>query len=96
MPANVASHHIIKKPLVTEKGTFAMNELAKYTFLVDPRATKTEIKDAVQNLYKVHVTGVNTQTKKGKFRATKFGVRVEPTRKTAIVTLKKGESIELF
>ena len=96
MPANVASHHIIKVPLVTEKGTFAMNELAKYTFAVDPRATKTEIKKAVQDLYKVHVVGVNTQTKKGKHRATKFGMRVEPTKKTAIVTLKKGESIELF
>jgi large subunit ribosomal protein L23 len=73
-----------------------MNELGKYTFSVDPRATKSEIKKAVQDLYKVHVVGINTQTKKGKHRATKFGVRVEPTKKTAIVTLKKGESIELF
>lgn len=96
MPANVAPHHIIKKPLVTEKGTFAMNELTKYTFLVDPRATKTEIKDAVQSLYKVNVTGVNTVTSKGKFKPTRFGLRVEPTVKKAIVTLKQGQTIELF
>ncbi|MBX3389892.1 MAG: 50S ribosomal protein L23 [Phycisphaeraceae bacterium] len=96
MPANVAPHHIIKKPLVTEKGTFAMNELTKYTFLVDPRATKTEIKEAVQAIYNVSVTGVNTVTSKGKFKPTRFGLRVEPTTKKAIVTLKKGETIELF
>ncbi|MBS0191465.1 MAG: 50S ribosomal protein L23 [Phycisphaerales bacterium] len=96
MPANVAPHHVIRKPLVTEKGTFAMNELTKYTFLVDARATKTEIKDAVQSLYKVDVVGVNTVTSKGKFKATRFGVRVEPTTKKAIVTLKQGQTIELF
>lgn len=96
MPANVAAHHIIKRPLVTEKGTFAMNELGKYSFLVDVRATKTEIKNAVQEIYKVQVVGVNTVTSKGKFRATKFGVRQEPTTKRAIVSLKEGQSIELF
>jgi large subunit ribosomal protein L23 len=87
---------VIKHPLLTEKSTFAMNERRQYTFLVDRRATKTDIKDAVQSLYKVKVTGVNTQVRKGASRAMRYGLVVEPETKKAVVTLKEGDAIELF
>jgi len=95
MPANVAAHHIIKKPLVTEKGTFAMNELTKYTFLVDPRATKTEIKDAVQSLYKVRVIGINTTLRQARTRTTKSGKVDGTITKKAVIRLHADDAIEL-
>ncbi|MCC6677474.1 MAG: 50S ribosomal protein L23 [Phycisphaerales bacterium] len=88
--------YIIKKPLLSEKSTFAMNEQKRYSFLVDRRASKTDIKQAVQDLYKVRVVGVNTQVHKGKHRRLKYGLVVEPTTKTAVVRLHPDDSIELF
>lgn len=88
-------HYVIKRPLVTEKGTFA-NEINRYTFEVDPRATKTDIKSAVEQLYKVKVEKVNTLTRRGKFRRMKYGLTQMPTTKTAIVRLHEGSRIELF
>lgn len=88
--------YVIKKPLLSEKSTFAMNEQKRYSFLVDRRATKTEIKNAVQELYKVRVVGVNTQIHKHKKRRLKYGVVQEPETKTAIVRLHAEDSIELF
>lgn len=88
--------YIIKKPLLSEKSTFAMNEQKRYSFLVDRRASKTDIKEAVQDLYKVRVVGVNTQVHKGKQRRLKYGLVVEPTTKTAVVRLHPEDSIELF
>lgn len=96
MPANVAPTHIIKKPLVTEKATYGMNEQKRYAFLVDPRATKAEIKDAVQAIYKVRVVGVNTQVRKGEWRRNKFGETQDAPTKKAIVSLHQDDTIELF
>ena len=90
------SHYVIKRPTVTEKGTFAMNEQNRYTFEVDPKATKNDIKSAIESLYKVKVEKVNTLKRRGKFRRMKFGVTQMSTTKTAIVRLKKGSTIELF
>lgn len=89
-------HDVIKKPLVTEKGTFASNELNRYSFEVDPRATKTEIKAAVEAMYKVKVEKVNTQVRKGEFRRLRYGLVKGSTRKLATVRLKEGSTIELF
>ena len=88
--------YVIKRPLVTEKGTFAMNELNRYTFEVDPRASKTQIKSAIESLYKVKVAKVNTLTRRGKFRRLKYGLIQMPSIKTASVRLKEGSTIELF
>ncbi len=90
------AHFVIKKPLVTEKGTYVMNEQGRYTFEVDPRASKTDIKSAVESLYKVKVEKVNTLTRRGKFRRMKFGLTQMSCTKTAVVRLKKGDAIELF
>jgi large subunit ribosomal protein L23 len=96
MPANVDPSFIIKRPLLTEKSTFGMNELERYAFLVDRRATKTEIKNAVQKLYNVKVAGVWTQVRKGRLKRTRAGMVAAPETKTATVRLAAGEKIELF
>lgn len=88
--------YVIKRPVVTEKGTYKMNELNRYTFQVDVKATKPEIKAAIEELYKVKVDRVNTQTLKGKVRRLKYGEVEMPTVKTASVRLKAGSTIELF
>ncbi len=88
--------YVIKKPLLTEKNTFAMNEQSRYSFLVDRRASKTQIKAAVESLYGVKVAGVNTQVRKGKTRRLRYGVVDEPTTKKATVRLQEGQKIELF
>ncbi|MBX3375448.1 MAG: 50S ribosomal protein L23 [Phycisphaeraceae bacterium] len=88
--------HIIKQPILTEKSTFAMNEQKKYSFLVAREASKDQIKQAVERLYKVRVTGVNTQNRKGKAKRMRYGVVQEPTTKKATVTLHADDVIELF
>jgi large subunit ribosomal protein L23 len=88
--------HVIKHPILTEKSTFAMNEQKRYSFLVDPRATKEEIKKAVEEAYKVRVEAVNTQVRKGKWRRMKYGITQEPQTKKATVRLHKDDTIELF
>ena len=90
------AHYVIKQPILTEKSTFSMNERGQYAFLVDGRASKDEIKQAIQDIYKVKVVGVTTQTRKGKQRRLKVGVVVEPTTKKATIRLAEGQTIELF
>ena len=96
MSANVDHTYIIKKPLLSEKSTYAMNEQKRYTFVVDPRASKTEIKAAIEAIYKVRVTGVNTQIRKGKHRRLKYGEVQDPTLTRAIIRLHAQDVIELF
>ncbi|MBX3359381.1 MAG: 50S ribosomal protein L23 [Phycisphaeraceae bacterium] len=88
--------YVVKRPLVTEKSTFEMNELKRFAFEVDRRATKTEIKQAVESLYKVRVVGVNTQVRKGKQRRLRYGLVHESDTKKAIVRLHPEDTIELF
>lgn len=87
---------VIKKPLVTEKVTWGMNEQNKYMFQVDPRASKTDVKRAVEELYKVRVEKVNTQVRKGKFKRYRYGLTQESTTKVASVKLREGDRIDLF
>lgn len=90
------AHYIIKRPLLSEKSTFAMNEQKRYAFLVDRGASKTDIKRAVEQIYGVRVAGVNTQVRKGKARRLKHGVVVEPVSKKATVRLHPEDTIDLF
>lgn len=86
---------VVIKPVVTEK---SMDLLAdnKYTFIVDKKANKTEIKNAIENIFEVKVDRVNTLNLKSKpKRLGKFEGRT-PSRKKAIVTLKPGHKIRLF
>lgn len=90
------AHDILKRPVLTEKSTYAMNEQGRYTFLVDRRASKDQIKAAVERLYGVKVVGVNTSTTKGKRRRTRRGWIQETPTKKAVVRLAEGQTIELF
>jgi large subunit ribosomal protein L23 len=89
------AHDIIKQPLLSEKNTESQ-EIGRYTFLVDTRASKDEIKDAIQKLYKVEVVSINTQVRKGKMRRMKVGLTRESDTKKATVRVKSGQTIELF
>lgn len=86
---------IIIKPIVTEK---SMDLLAdnKYTFIVDRKANKTEIKNAIEGIFKVKVDKVTTMVVKGKVKRVGRFEGKTPNRKKAIVTLKPGHKIRLF
>ena len=86
---------VIIRPVVSEK-SYAGLELNTYTFLVDPRANKTEIKEAVQAIWNVRVTSVNTLRRQGKVKRRGYTVGKRADQKRAIVTLAPGDSIEIF
>lgn len=85
---------VIIAPVVSEK-SYALIDDGKYTFLVDPRANKTEIKLAIEKIFNVKVASVNTLNRSGKTRRTRFGTGKRKDTKRAIVTLKSG-SIDIF
>lgn len=89
-------HQVIVKPRVTEKGMFQANELNQYTFQVNPLATKTEIKKAVEQLFEVKVIGVSTQSRKGKPRRYRFTRGRTKDWKKAIVRLHEDHRIDFF
>lgn len=87
---------IIKKPLVTEKSNDLMAE-GKYTFVVDRKANKLEIKHAIESLFNVDVEKVNTMNMKGKFKRMGVHSGYRPNWKKAIVTLtENSKPIEIF
>ena len=85
------------RPVVSEKSTTLM-ENHTYVFVVDPRATKIDVRNAVEQAFNVKVTNVNTLNRKGKStRNRRTGVvGSRPDTKRAIVTLREGDSINLF
>ena len=88
---------LVVKPIVTEKATLQMEE-NKYVFDVLPQATKPEIKAAIESLFDVTVTSVNTLKLPRKQRRVGRFIGYKPQYKRAIVTLQEGDSIysELF
>jgi large subunit ribosomal protein L23 len=86
---------LILKPIITEKGTIQM-ELGKYVFDVLPKATKTDVRAAIESLFDVTVVKVNTLTLPRKKRRVGKFVGYKAQYKRAIVTLKEGDSIPLF
>src|ERR1051326_2419110 len=89
-------YQVILRPLVTEKGTHQFTHRNAYPFEVNMWATKTEIKDAVQELFNVRVEKVRTQQRLGKKRRFKFRLGELPRWKKAIVTLHSEDRIEFF
>lgn len=92
---------VLIRPLITEKLTGIQEKQNKYAFHVDPRATKTEIKQAVESLYpEVTVTRINTMTNPGKpkGRNTRRGYISgrTPAVKKAIISIKEGQEIDFF
>jgi large subunit ribosomal protein L23 len=86
---------VLIKPVVSEK-SYALLDENKYTFIVDPRANKTQIKEAVQAVFSVKVTGVNTINRQGKRKRTRTGFGQRASTKRAIVTLAEGDRIDIF
>lgn len=85
---------VIIAPVVSEK-SYGLIDQGKYTFLVDPRSNKTEIKQAIETIFRVKVSSVNTLNRIGKTNRTKFGTGKRKDTKRAIVTLKSG-TIDIF
>jgi large subunit ribosomal protein L23 len=87
---------IIKTVRLTEKGTRQGEKYNQYTVVADPRANKTQIRQAVQELFKVKVTRVNTLNVRGKFRRQRTPSAGQSSNwKKAIITLKQGDKISL-
>jgi len=86
---------IILAPVVSEK-SYSLLDQNTYTFLVKPTANKTEIKIAIEQIFGVKVTSVNTMNRKGKARRTRFGMGKRPDTKRAIVTVAEGDRIDIF
>lgn len=88
-------HDVILFPVISEKSYTAIDQ-RKYTFLVDPRSNKSEIKDAVEHVFDVKVASVNTLRTKGKPRRRGLVVGRTSRGKKAVVTLAEGQNIEFF
>ncbi len=86
---------VLLAPVVSEK-SYALLDQNAYTFVVDPRANKTEIKIAVEKVFGVKVTSVNTMNRTGKTRRTRYGTGKRPDTKRAIVTVAEGQRIDIF
>jgi large subunit ribosomal protein L23 len=89
------TRYLIKKPLITEKTTKLMEE-NKYCFLVDPKANKTQIRQAIEQIFHVKVKDVNTMNVLGKIKRMGRYQGRRPSWKRAIVTLEAGSRIEFF
>ena len=87
---------IIFSPVVSEKSYDIIEKGNTYTFLVDRRSNKSEIKDAVEEIFAVSVLSVNTQNRKGKLKRTGRTMGRRAAAKRALVTLAEGDSIDLF
>lgn len=91
---------ILKRPILTEKASALTEKLNRFTFQVDHKANKIEIKNAIEKMYGVNVQAINTSVVVGKMKSrnTKAGVVSgrAPKYKKAVVTLKDGETIDFY
>jgi large subunit ribosomal protein L23 len=89
-------HRTIVRPIVTEQSSAAYQERGEYTFRVASDATKTTIRNAVEKLFGVKVTGVWTSNQRGKARRVGQQTGRRPHWKKAVVKLKDGDTIDIF
>ncbi len=89
-------YDIIRRPIITEKASDAKDAQNKITFSVDPRATKLDVKTAIEAVFKVSVEKVNIMSVKGKEKRLGKHLGKRPGWKKAIASLKKGDTIEVF
>lgn len=90
------NHHVIKRPMITEKSNTQGERHNRYCFEVDMRARKDDIRKAVESLYSVRVAKVRTQIQKGNYFRTRFGPGKTTPWKKATVQLHENDRIELF
>jgi len=86
---------LILRPVISEK-TYGLLDDNKYTFVVAPKANKTQIKQAIEQIFDVKVLSVNTMNRPGKRKRRGLIVGRRPNTKRAIVTVAPGDEIELF
>ena len=87
---------VIKRPLFTEKGSFLKESENKLMIEVSPQANKLEIKQALEEIFKVKVDKVSTINVRGKFKTYGRSTGKRPNWKKAIITLKKGEKLDFI
>jgi len=87
---------VIIKPLVTEKSTHQQSTLNAYAFRVHARANKTQIRQAVEQIYSVKVVDVRTMNRKGKPRRSRYKMATTGVWKRAVVVLDENSRIDLF
>ncbi|MDN6459102.1 MAG: 50S ribosomal protein L23 [Bifidobacterium crudilactis] len=88
-------HDVIIKPVVSEK-SYAGSDRGQYTFVVAPTANKVQIKQAIEQIFNVKVTNVNTLNHSGKRQRTRTGFGQRVSQKRAIVTVAEGQTIDIF
>ena len=86
---------VLLRPVISEK-SYRLADDGKYTFVVAPHANRTQIRQAVEAVFNVHVTSVNTLNRPGKRRRTRYGWGKRPDTKRAIVSLAEGDRIDVF
>ena len=89
-------YEVVVRPVITEKSSAAYQERGEYTFQVHPDASKPQIREAIESLFGVKVTGVWTSNVRGKEKRMGQTVGRRPNWKKAIVTLRDGDSITIF
>ena len=89
-------HDVILGPVVSEKSFDLIETFNTYSFLVDPRSNKTEIRQSVEAIFEVDVRSVNTYNRRGKRKRTRRMLGKRKDTKRALVTLAEGDSIDLF
>jgi large subunit ribosomal protein L23 len=87
---------VIRRPIITEKANAGASDANRYTFEIDHRATKDDVKAAVAELYKVRVLAVSVIVRKAETRRNKFGTFGGGTSKRAVVKVHSDDRIELF
>lgn len=95
--ATLHDFEIIKEPVITEKSTALNQNENQYTFIVDKKAGKTEIRKAIERIYNVHVVGISTVNTKDKLlsRGSRYKGKLGGFKK-AVVKVREGETINLF
>ncbi len=89
-------YSVLLKPLLSEKSNRGRENENKYTFLVEPKSSKTDVKKAVEKVFSVSVVGVTTLITRGKVKRRGNNISKLANTKKAVVTLKEGEKISLF
>ncbi len=89
-------YKIIKRPIITEKSNMQNDQMNQVVFMVNNKATKHQIKNAVEKLFKIKVLKVNTLSMRGKSRRIGPFRAKKPNWKKAVVTLAKGDSIDFY
>jgi len=93
---NREPHQIVQNPILTEESTLQTENRNRYTFRVEPKANKQQIRDAIERLFNVRVVSVNTMNYRGKMRRRGRNTGRRAAWKKAVVTLREGDSIDLI